>query len=215
MRHPRNWPRRRWTLARIGLAVCAVAVLAAGALRHFPLSGVRVKGVAVEVVALGPVDSQLLTAIAEGAGKTYGVPHHVGAGTLNLPAAAYDAKRKQYDAGRLLSYLSGQPRTPRTHLLAVTEADITSGDMSFLFGLANQPGSVAVMSLHRLRPHQTEGREALLRDRATKIGAHELGHTFGFGHCRDPRCVMSYSNSAAGVDETDTSLCARCASRLR
>jgi archaemetzincin len=202
-------------LARTGLAACAVAVLAAGALRHFPLFGVRVKGLAVEVVALGPVDPKLLAAIAEGAGKAYGITHHVRAETLNLPAAAYDAKRKQYDAGQLLSYLSRQSRPPRTHLLAVTEADITSGDMSFLFGLANQPGSVAVMSLRHLRPREATGHEALLRDRATKIGIHELGHTFGFGHCRDPRCVMSYSNTAAGVDETGTSLCTRCASRLR
>ncbi len=47
-------------------------------------------------------------------------------------------------------------------------------------------------------------------ERIGKEAIHELGHTFGLTHCRDPLCVM---NSSCLIGETDckgTELCPTC-----
>jgi archaemetzincin len=42
----------------------------------------------------------------------------------------------------------------------------------------------AVVSTHRLRPGADA---ALLEQRLFKEALHEIGHSFGLGHCDDPR----------------------------
>ena len=67
---------------------------------------------------------------------------------LPVPAEAYDSGRDQYIADVLLTavqQLSGQ------HIIGVTDLDLYSGDLNFVFGLAQLPGKAAVISLHRLR----------------------------------------------------------------
>ena len=36
---------------------------------------------------------------------------------------------------------------------------------------------------------------------------HELGHTYGLGHCADPRCVMWFSNTLSETDRKGTEFC--------
>jgi predicted Zn-dependent protease len=44
---------------------------------------------------------------------------------------------------------------------------------------------------------------------------HELGHTYGLGHCGNPRCVMFFSNSLADTDGKGSGFCPSCESKLR
>jgi len=162
------------------------------------------EGVTLEFVPLGDAEADLVQSFARDAARVYGLPHTVAAEPLPLPPAAFDPKREQYLADRLLAELKLRSTPANTHLLAITDADITVGDMNFLFGLADMPGNIAVMSLHRLRPkRRTEEAADLLLQRAVKIAVHELGHTFGFRHCPNEKCVMHYADTAFGVDLTD------------
>ncbi|HKZ85579.1 MAG TPA: hypothetical protein VJ793_18230 [Anaerolineae bacterium] len=73
-----------------------------------------------------------------------------------------------------------------------------------------------MIALPRLRQSFYSARddEALFLARAAKEAVHELGHTYALEHCRDRRCVMTFSNSLADTDYKGRQFCARCASRL-
>ena len=44
---------------------------------------------------------------------------------------------------------------------------------------------------------------------------HELGHTFGLGHCAEPSCVMWFSNTLRETDRKGAAYCPRCEETLR
>jgi archaemetzincin len=128
---------------------------------------------------------------------------------LPVPAEAYDSGRDQYIADVLLTavqQLGGQ------HVIGVTDLDLYSGDLNFVFGLAQLPGKAAVISLHRLRYGADRD---IFRRRVVKEVVHELGHTLGLRHCPDACCVMHFSNSLADTDRKGIKYCERCRQKLR
>jgi len=73
-----------------------------------------------------------------------------------------------------------------------------------------------VIALPRLRQsfYDLPEDEALFHQRAVKEAVHELGHTYGLGHCRNPHCVMSFSNSLLDVDRKERDFCFPCRRKL-
>jgi archaemetzincin len=88
--------------------------------------------------------------------------------------------------------------------------------LSFLFGQAQLEGSVAVISLCRLRQefYGLPADAELLRQRVVKETLHELGHTFGLTHCHEPKCVMSLATHVGLVDQKAERYCTRCGTHL-
>ncbi len=120
-------------------------------------------------------------------------------------SVSYDPTRGQYHAGSVLRLLSSLP-LPVLKLVAVLTVDLYEHGLNFVFGEAVPKGREAVVSVYRLYdpdPHT-------FRARVLKEVNHELGHTFGLGHCPDPSCVMSFSNSVLDVDRKGTDFCPVC-----
>lgn len=124
------------------------------------------------------------------------------------PRSACDPHRSQCRADDFL-VLAG--RRPGRYVLAVTDYDLYAGDLNFVFGMAQNPGKAAVISLHRLR---WGADEAAFRARAVKEAIHELGHALGLGHCRTPTCVMRFSDSLADTDRKGPMMCPACRRKL-
>ncbi len=84
------------------------------------------------------------------------------------------------------------------------------------FILADRHGKRALIALPRLRERFYGARddEALFFTRAAKEAVHELGHTYGLGHCGDRRCLMAFSNSLADTDDKGQEFCGRCQAHL-
>ncbi|RLG67791.1 MAG: archemetzincin, partial [Methanobacteriota archaeon] len=50
----------------------------------------------------------------------------------------------------------------------------------------------------------------LFRERTSKEVIHELGHTYGLGHCSRQSCVMHFSNTLLDTDRKSHHLCPSC-----
>jgi archaemetzincin len=133
------------------------------------------------------------------------------------PAFAWDATRKQYSSSAILAYWGEHRPSQHARVLAVTGVDIFIPMLTFLFGQAQLDGTLALISLARLRPesygpfHDPE----LLLNRARKEALHELGHTLGLTHCSLKSCVMSLATTIHQVDEKNTRYCPECGADAR
>jgi archaemetzincin len=135
---------------------------------------------------------------------------------MNIPKAAYDPPRGQYLATVLLDILKEPNETGDDKVLGIVDVDLYAPGLNFIFGEADTLSGAAVISLSRLRQewYGLAADEHLLEERAVKEAVHELGHTFGLGHCEDVGCVMHFSNSLADTDWKSNTFCGQCRPKL-
>lgn len=135
---------------------------------------------------------------------------------LDIPDAAYDSKRRQYQSIEIMKVLAQSAPRDAARILGVTDVDLAIPMLTFLFGQAQFEGPVAVVSLCRLHQefYGLPAQESLLRERAVKEVLHELGHTFGLVHCAEPTCAMSLATHIELVDAKAEQYCDRCGLRL-
>ncbi|MEM2393532.1 MAG: archaemetzincin family Zn-dependent metalloprotease [Candidatus Bathyarchaeia archaeon] len=138
---------------------------------------------------------------------------------IALPRDAFDAARGQYRSDMILGLVRSYAEKSRgfAKVLGVVDVDIFVPGLNFVFGEADCPGKATLISLWRLRP-EFYGRPQnfeLFVERATKEAVHELGHTFGLGHCINPFCVMYFSNSIFDTDRKKSLFCNICHGKLQ
>jgi len=117
------------------------------------------------------------------------------------------AEMAQYDAQTLLNEVKTQYGHLHNKVMGLTALDISARGFNYLFGLADPGSGVAILSVARLIKH---GDEHLTLSRIEKEVTHELGHLFGLKHCRNSKCVMSFSNNVIEVDGKSADFCSDC-----
>ncbi len=134
---------------------------------------------------------------------------------LQPPISAFDWARMQYRAdvvnGWLYKVLAGALGDRRLGL-GIVNADGYVEGLNFVFGLASPDLRVATVYVRRL---ESGASLETYRVRLLKEAMHEVGHLLGLGHCEDPGCVMSFSNSLQDVDRKEARFCERCSLALR
>jgi archaemetzincin len=138
-------------------------------------------------------------------------------GPCGLQATSYDPSRNQYHSTKILRSLSELVNeSDMDKILGITQVDLYVPSLNFVFGEAECPGNVAVISISRLDPkfYGEEG-DLLLFRRAVKEAVHELGHTFGLAHCGNSSCVMFFSNRICDTDRKHETFCDRCFQLVR
>jgi archaemetzincin len=124
--------------------------------------------------------------------------------------APMDPIRHQYNADLIIDRLAARHWSKDACVLAVTGEDIYASGMNFVFGLADAPRGVGVVSMARLASTSL----SIMEQRLVKEALHEAGHVLGLPHCENA-CVMRFSLSLRAVDAKPPTLCATCRSRLR
>ncbi len=116
--------------------------------------------------------------------------------------------RGQVNAVRFIERFKGHEGGDDLVLLMITE-DIYIDGFNFCFGLAYD--RFAVVSVYRLRSTDRQ----LYISRVRKEVVHEVGHLLGLKHCRDPNCVMYFSNTIEDTDRKGEKPCQKCAFALQ
>ena len=164
----------------------------------------------IYVVFFGDLEMKLVLAVAGNIKKTFGLEARVS--SVPFPSKeGYDPVRGQYRAGDVIRYLSSLNFPGLVKMVAVVSFDLYEEGMNFVFGEAELGGRNAVVSTYRLRHPD----ERVFFERVFKEVNHEIGHCFGIGHCQDPKCVMSFSNSLADVDRKEKDFCSSCRDSLK
>jgi archaemetzincin len=130
---------------------------------------------------------------------------------IALPEDANNPSRRQYHSTVLLETLAQHKKPEWERLLGVTDVDLYTPDLNFVFGEADSRRGVAVFSVARLH---TDDHNRFVHRAATEA-IHEMAHTYGLGHCSDARCVMWFSNTLEETDRKGTRFCAAHTGALR
>jgi archaemetzincin len=170
--------------------------------------------VKITLKPLGNVADETTEELRDRIGDVFHCPIEIGAGFNDL-ARAYNPQRKQYSSSELLAFLKKSERDER--VAGIADVDLYVPGLNFVFGEADMGSGTAIVSLCRLRQeyYGLAPEEALFLERATKEVVHEIGHTFGLGHCSNIKCVMHFSNSLADTDLKEVNFCNRCRPRLK
>jgi archaemetzincin len=129
----------------------------------------------------------------------------------------FDPNRGQFNSSLILRQLITAPPTDAERILGVLDVDLFIPILTFVFGEAQLKGIGAVVSVHRLHNRfygLPENREATT-DRLLKEAVHELGHTFGLIHCREPGCVMQSSTYVENIDQKSAEFCPLCQKSIK
>jgi archaemetzincin len=169
---------------------------------------------AVKLVSMGSLPPALLGFLQEGVARELGGAVRMG-GNLPLPASCPEGLSR-YPAAPMLAALAAARPPGNSVILGVTGVDLIAAGLNFVFGLADPQSRAAIISLARLYPEfygqpRNPGR---FKARAVTEAVHELGHLLGLGHCIDPACAMSFSNSLADTDRKGPGFCRPCREKL-
>jgi archaemetzincin len=162
---------------------------------------------------LGSIADEIMEELRDRVGGIFHCPVEIEAGFSDL-SQAYNPERKQYLSSKLLASLKKSEREER--IVGIADVDLYVPRLNFVFGEADIASGTAIVSLYRLRPeyYGLAPDEASLLERATKEIVHELGHTFGLGHCPNNKCVMHFSNSLADTDLKKAHFCNMCRPKI-
>jgi archaemetzincin len=131
---------------------------------------------------------------------------------LPLPLNTFHVVRGQYHSTQILEFLLAENDSGAFRILGVTSVDLFIPILTFVFGEAQLNGKAAVISLFRPRgdANSTNPSLAVVLKRLIKLGVHELGHTFGLGHCREEGCLMGFAANLEKLDQKNLALCPYC-----
>ena len=163
------------------------------------------------LAACGPFEKEFLKKIARSAENEFRIPVTFEERHFDL-APFYNPGRRQYDANKLLSYISDSSVNEGAKVLGLFRVDLFIPILTYVFGQAKLNGGSAIASIYRLRNEMygLKNNEALLLSRATKEVIHELGHSFGLIHCHVQTCVMRSSTYVEDIDQKSHNFCSGC-----
>ena len=172
----------------------------------------------IGILRIGEVDAQVIDYVKDGLRQIFPKSScNVIKKIFPAPRNSYNVSRRQYHSSVILAEMSKYAKKLEfDRILGITEKDLYVPGLNFVFGEAQCPGKMAVISLFRLRPefYGNPPDTKLFHERALKEAVHEVGHTLGLRHCSNSLCVMFFSNSVWDTDRKGWKFCGNCHSKV-
>ena len=110
---------------------------------------------------------------------------------------------RQYFSTVILQKLELLKASQREVILGLLEDDLYSASTPFIVGDSDRIGSCAVVSYFRIRQefYGLPEDERMVFKRILKESSKHLGRILGLTLCRNPRCVMYYSDNMFDIDQ--------------
>lgn len=122
---------------------------------------------------------------------------------IGLFEGCYDRSRKQYHATKIMDRLELFRNENAVAFIGITNKDLYSNNLNFVFGQGSLSKRLGVYSLVRLENED----EVLFLRRSLQLMAHEMGHIFSITHCVKYKCLMCGANSLTESDSHPLHLC--------
>jgi archaemetzincin len=168
----------------------------------------------IVLVAIGAVDKSVMDWLKNDLSTVFNRKITVGEGMLE-PDYAYNKKRNQYLSTAILNAVMEQKEySPYEKILGIVDHDLYVPELNFVFGEASRKAAVISLTRLRQRFYRLPEDQNLFHQRVLTEAVHELGHTYGLGHCSNTRCVMFFSNSLMDTDRKGSEFCQKCKSKL-
>lgn len=132
----------------------------------------------------------------------FGVPAKV-LDSIPLLDSAFESKRNQYNATKIIDFLAERAPADALVYVGITDRDLYSEGLNFVFGEGSLHFRSGVYSLVR---YETPDPVQFLR-RSLKLVSHESGHILSIDHCAEWSCVMQGANSLEEHDRQPLHLC--------
>ncbi|MBU5687970.1 MAG: archaemetzincin family Zn-dependent metalloprotease [Candidatus Aenigmarchaeota archaeon] len=155
----------------------------------------------------GKIEPSLIDHVKKGLRAKLKIPVLLGT-EIRPPEDSFNKFRQQYEANTILNHLE---KNFDDKVLALTDKDIYTSGLNYVFGLAKTKSKAAIVSTFRLN---TDNKE-LLKERLLKECMHEFGHVLGLQHCKEKGCVMNPSNSTRDIDNKNLDFCHMCQIALK
>jgi archaemetzincin len=128
------------------------------------------------------------------------------------PVYAFEPKRNQYYAKKIIEEMVIGLPCDCEKVVGITDVDLCTPVLTFVYGEAQLGGRVAIVSFNRLRQefYHLPRNDRLLGERLAKECIHELGHCYGLFHCNNPECIMAFSSSILSIDNKSKNFCVGC-----
>jgi len=165
----------------------------------------------VYLTTIGAVDTQILSTIRESMSRILPFPIKF-MQDHQYPLSKLEPRENQYYANKIIEHLASELPDDCDRLVCITDIDLCTPILSFIYGEAQFGGRVSVISLYRLKQeyYHLPPNEEMLIERLVKECIHELGHCYGLVHCEDAQCVMFLSNTILTIDNKENDFCLRC-----
>lgn len=167
------------------------------------------------LVSCGLFEKKLTGSVAADVSRELHYPVELRECSLDI-SHFYNPGRRQYNANKLLDAITQRAPADALKVIGMVRVDLYIPILTYIFGQAKLGGYTGVASLYRLR-NEHYGLERdydLLIQRFSRVIIHELGHSFGLIHCKNPVCVMRSSTYVEDLDQKDKSFCHRCRAEL-
>jgi archaemetzincin len=133
------------------------------------------------------------------------------------PLYAYDPVRHQCYSSKILKEMLKEVPEDAIKVIGITNQDLCTPVLSYVFGEAQLGGKVGIVSTRRLKQefYGLSRDDKIFFERLLKEVIHEFGHTFSLVHCTQKTCVMSLSTNVLKIDEKNCNFCDACQELIR